>query len=88
MTAPLTPLSAKTLNELEHDANDFQKSGSVHVNVEKLRALIATARRVEQMQAKLDKAAPRTCPECGDHVVVDEDLCCATCGSETTEIVR
>ncbi len=63
-------------------------ANDTHLVAEYRTAAPRLALEVERLQAKLDKIAPRTCPECGDHVAVDEDLCCVTCGSDTTEIVR
>ena len=43
-------------------------------------ALTAARARIEALEALLAKAAPYSCPECGPHVRVDEDECCASCG--------
>ena len=39
-------------------------------------------RRVMELEAILKRTAPLRCPNCGDHIAVDEDGCCACCGSE------
>jgi hypothetical protein len=42
--------------------------------------LIKTEAEAARYRAAL--CAPWSCPECGDHVMVDEDGCCATCGRD------
>jgi len=46
----------------------------------------AAAAELAECRAKLAAAAPQECPECGPHVTVDEDGCCATCGADTVPV--
>ena len=51
-----------------------------------LNSLLAELDAARAQEAKLrealTKAAPYSCAECGDHVKVDEDGCCAMCGGD------
>lgn len=54
-------------------------------------AAAALARRIaegERLKKLLAKAAPWTCPECGPHVMVDEEGCCATCGADAVLVAE
>jgi len=44
--------------------------------------LAALRQQVATLRAKLKKAAPWSCVACGDHITVDEDGCCTSCGSD------
>lgn len=37
---------------------------------------------VDALTEHLDRIAPMSCNECGDHVAVDMDGCCVTCGGQ------
>ncbi len=73
----------KCVDILRTDERIATASTSSHV------ALRAAERRAEAAEAQvtrlteqLDRIAPMVCPECGPHVRVDEDGCCATCGAD------
>lgn len=38
---------------------------------------------IERLQKKLWEVAPMCCHDCGEHVRIDEDGCCAYCGGRT-----
>lgn len=40
------------------------------------------AAEVAALRARLCEMAPWSCPCCGDHIKVDEDGCCASCGED------
>ena len=42
----------------------------------------AAEKQVATLREALKKVAPYSCPECGDHVKVDEDGCCTMCGND------
>ncbi len=39
-------------------------------------------KRIAELEARLEEAAPMHCAHCGPHVKIDEDGCCATCGRD------
>ena len=38
--------------------------------------------KIKEMEGLLDQTAPYSCPLCGPHVMIDEDECCASCGTD------
>lgn len=47
---------------------------------------IGAYRLLAEAVSEADTRMPMMCPECGPHVRIDEDGCCATCGRDTDHI--
>jgi rubrerythrin len=74
--------AANSLERLETERTRLCVCGEqmlTHACPKELRRV--TAER-DALRATLAVAAPWVCPECGPHVRVDEDGCCATCGAD------
>lgn len=44
----------------------------------------AITRERDALRGRLRELLPMDCPECGPMVMIDEDVCCVTCGRDAT----